>query len=105
MHIFLASFLTQSIHLTQIKRSVAYDKHYRDITCDNTSYVGQSQTSTICSVPGRATARQPSSQCLPCMASLIKRKWNSKHVPPCGRGNLHKVAAPHFFYYIHSSAV
>ena len=37
-----------------------------------------------------------SSQCLPCMASLIKRKWNSQHVPPCGKGNLHKVAAPYF---------
>ena len=26
------------------------------------------------------------SQCLPCLASLITRKWNSQHVPPCGKG-------------------
>ena len=34
------------------------------------------------------------------MAELRKRKWNSQHVPPCGKGNLHKVAAPYSFIYI-----
>ena len=45
------------------------------------------------------------SQCLPCMASLIKRKWNSQHLQPCGKGNLHKVAAPYFCFMHNSSAV
>ena len=34
------------------------------------------------------------------MAELRKRKWNSQCVPPCGKGNLHKVAAPYSFIYI-----
>ena len=29
---------------------------------------------------------------------LRKRKWNSQHLPPCGKGNLHKVAAPYFCF-------
>ena len=33
---------------------------------------------------------------------LRKRKWNSQHVPPCGKG-LHKVAAPYFLIYLHRS--
>ena len=35
------------------------------------------------------------------MAELRKRKWNSQHVPPCGKGNLHKVAAPYSFSVIY----
>ena len=34
-----------------------------------------------------------------------KRKWNSQHLPPCGKGNLHKVAAPYFSFMHNSSAV
>ena len=39
-----------------------------------------------------------SSQCLPCMASLIKRKWSSQHVPPCGKGIYIRWQHLIFFY-------
>ena len=33
-----------------------------------------------------------------CMASLIKRKWNSQHLPPCGKGIYTRWQHLIFFY-------
>ena len=35
---------------------------------------------------------------MPCIASLIKRKWNSQHVPPCGKGIYIRWQHLIFFY-------
>ena len=39
------------------------------------------------------------------MVELRKRKWNSQYCATLWQGNYHKVAAPYFYYYVHSSAV
>ena len=43
---------------------------------------------------------QQLSQCLPCMASLTKRKWNFQCCATLWQGNLHKVAATYFYFYL-----
>ena len=32
------------------------------------------------------------------MAEIEKEEVNSQHLPPCGKWNLHKVAAPYFCF-------